>query len=166
MPQRYRRLYPLAALSLLLALAPGSVSAVFESPKIISQTNDRLDCVPTQVRKAAKEIADQFGKVIIKSGYRAPKDNKRRGGAKGSQHMQCKAIDFLVPNGSGRANQQKLNGFLRSIKAKYGIRYNVYCSGRAHIDNNNRGLPDNYSSCVGRPTYPNGKVKTYKRRSR
>lgn len=156
----------LPALLTIALFTPSTAHALFDSGKVVSQTSDRTNCIPAQVQEAAKAIAEKFGKLTVKSAYRSPKDNRRRGGAKASQHMKCKAIDFLVPNGSTRANQQKLNTYLRSIKSQYRIRYNVYCSGRAHIDNNNQGLPDNYSSCVGRPTYANGKVKTYKRRKR
>ena len=53
------------------------------------------------VRLLAKNLQvlrDEIGKpIIIISGYRSPKYNRRIGGARKSQHMSAKAADIKVP---------------------------------------------------------------------
>lgn len=119
-----------------------SHAAVWGHSKIVSDTNDRLDCVPNKVRSTLKKVADQFGRVEIKSGLRPPKENKKRGGAKGSAHIDCRAVDFVYPGRESKAKQRQMASFLK----KMGVRYNVYCSGRAHVDDTNRA--NNYDTCL------------------
>jgi hypothetical protein len=61
-------------------------------------------------------------------------------------HIPCRAIDFLIPNRESRAKQQQLASFLQQQKSGGGMRYNVYCTGRTHVDNSN--LRDGYQTCV------------------
>jgi uncharacterized protein YcbK (DUF882 family) len=124
----------------------------------VKATGDQTSCVPKRVQNVLKLVAGKFGKVTIKSGYRSPVDNARRGGAKRSQHLGCKAVDFLIPNRGSRARQQQLASFLQQQKSGGHLRYNVYCSGRTHLDNSN--LHDGYSTCVS----GHGARKNYKRR--
>lgn len=43
-------------------------------------------------------VRDHFGKpAIVTSGYRSPKVNALVGGSATSQHMQCEAVDFIIP---------------------------------------------------------------------
>ena len=49
-------------------------------------------------------VRDHFGKpVIVTSGYRSPKVNALVGGSPTSQHMQCEAVDFVIPGVSTAA---------------------------------------------------------------
>jgi hypothetical protein len=151
----------------LVLLFPGlSQAGLFGSNQVVKATQDRTDCIPDAVQNTLKDVAAKFGTVQIVSGFRSRSDNARRGGADGSQHILCKAADFLIPNRGSKAVQKRLQEFLLAEKEKYGIRYNVYCSGRSHIDNNNRGLPDSYSSCVEREAWHRGARKTYTRSRR
>ncbi len=136
----------LFSLSTLLFFQPvfhsSAQAAVWGHSKIVADTDDELDCIPQKVRSTLKKVADQFGRVEIKSGLRPPKENRKRGGAKGSAHIECRAIDFVYPGRESRTKQKQMASFLK----KMGIRYNVYCSGRAHIDDTNR--PNNYDTCL------------------
>ena len=42
-------------------------------------------------------VRDEFGTVIVNSGYRSPAVNRAVGGSKTSQHMRGEAVDFEVP---------------------------------------------------------------------
>ncbi len=113
-------------------------------------TTDKTSCIPQRVCNALEKIGQRFGTVSIVSAYRSKKDNARRGGAKDSLHIQCRAIDFLIPNHGSRNTQQELANFMEKMP----FRYNVYCTGRAHIDDSNR--KNGYNSCVksGRGNQP------------
>lgn len=135
-------------LLILSALFTPSAYALFGSDKVTkcrgcSGAGDNVDCLPNDLKAVAKRIADEFGQVEIASGARFGAANAKRGGAKNSLHTKCRAIDFRVPNYSSVATQRKLRAFLKSQP----VRYNVYCTGRTHIDNSS-GLPNSYSSCL------------------
>lgn len=153
------RSIPLLAFILVLGLASEPAFAICGSGDVAKATNDRTDCIPAKVCQILQSVAAQFGKVQVKSGYRSPGDNERRGGAGDSMHIYCRAADFWIPNHESRNVQDKLKSFLKGQKGKGTMRYNVYCTGRAHVDNSNRS--DNYN------TWPDcGKKKTgrYKRK--
>lgn len=150
-------LFALFSASSLLA---GSAFAVFGSNSISLSTKDRTDCVPKSVQAALRQVADRFGRVTIKSAFRDKRDNARRGGAKGSLHIQCRAVDFLVPGRESKSKQRELASYMRQLKAKSRLRYNVYCSGRSHLDDSS--LRDGYSTCVG----GGGSKKSYKRQGK
>ena len=61
--------------------------------------------VPEDLMENVEELArnlqvlrERIGKaIIVISGYRSPKYNRRIGGARKSQHMKAKAADIIVP---------------------------------------------------------------------
>ena len=61
--------------------------------------------VPEELMKNVEELArnlqvlrERIGKsIIVISGYRSPKYNRKIGGARKSQHMSAKAADIIVP---------------------------------------------------------------------
>lgn len=133
--------------------------AEFGSPAIVKSTGDKTSCIPKRVQTVLNNIQKKFKKVIIKSGYRARADNARRGGAKGSLHIQCRAIDFLIPNQANSNQQRQLLAFLKEQKSQGPLRYNIYPTGRAHVDDS--ALCDSYQSKVERKQC--GQNKNYKR---
>jgi hypothetical protein len=79
-----------------------------------------------------EEVARRFGRPLtIISGRRSPSHNAAVGGAKGSMHMQGKALDI---SGSGLTNQDRLD--LIAIASAVGIKgIGVYNGGSLHFDN-------------------------------
>lgn len=116
-------------------------------PKVEIATKDKTSCLPKKVCTILGMIAEKHGKVSIVSAYRPERENARRGGAKKSMHIQCRAVDFLIPKRSTIAEQRALASTMVNIRKKVGqMRYNVYCTGRAHVDDS--GLKDGYDTCI------------------
>lgn len=54
--------------------------------------------LPNPLTALLTNAATRFGcQVSVVSGYRSPAHNRRVGGARHSQHMACRAVDFIVP---------------------------------------------------------------------
>ena len=49
------------------------------------------------VHNVLQPVRNEFGPVVITSGYRSKLLNEKVGGSKRSEHMQAKAADFYVP---------------------------------------------------------------------
>jgi hypothetical protein len=79
-----------------------------------------------------EEVARRFGRPFtIISGYRSPAKNEEVDGAKGSMHLQGRAVDV---SGSGLTNQDRLD--IIAIASSIGIRgIGVYNGGSLHFDN-------------------------------
>lgn len=71
-----------------------------------------------------------FGQPLhIISGCRSKKHNRRVGGAKRSQHLHCKAVDFQIPG----VSKHKLAAYLKQMPGRGGV--GVYCrSSYVHLD--------------------------------
>ena len=87
-------------------------------------------CFPRKLKKLLRRISTHYGKpVIVISGYRSPKHNRRVGGARRSQHMRCTAADFRVAGVSKYA----LAKYAKSLPGRGGV--GTYCrSGFIHVD--------------------------------
>ena len=97
--------------------------------KVIRETSDKTSCFPRKLNNILLKISKNFGKpVVVVSGYRSPKDNERRGGAKNSQHIKCKAADFRVPG----VSMKRVGRYLARMKERGGAGF--YCRGRFHVD--------------------------------
>ena len=81
-----------------------------------------------------ERVAREFGRpLIISSGYRSPTHNSNVKGARGSMHMQGKAVDI---SSSGLNNDDRLR--LIALASKHGaIGIGVYNGGSLHFDNRN-----------------------------
>ena len=97
--------------------------------KVTKETRDKTSCFPRKLNNILLKISRNFKKpVVIVSGYRSPKDNERRGGAKKSQHIHCKAADFRVPG----VSTKRVGKYLAKMKERGGAGF--YCRGRFHVD--------------------------------
>jgi hypothetical protein len=111
------------------AQARSKVIAKKRGAKVIRQTNDKTSCFPKKLTNMLLQISKHFNKPVeVVSGYRSPKDNKRRGGAPKSMHIHCKAADFRVPG----ASTKSVGKYLARMKNRGGAGF--YCRGRFHID--------------------------------
>ena len=107
-------------------LARGSSTRSF-----VKQTaNVSTECFKPDLVAALAQIERKFGqKVVVTSGYRSPKGNRRAGGAKKSKHMTCEAADIQVPG----VSKAKLASYLRSMPNRGGV--GTYCHTKSvHYD--------------------------------
>ena len=98
---------------------------------IVRQTPSvSIECFKPGLVDALRRVERKFGqKVVVTSGYRSPKRNRRAGGAKGSKHMTCEAADIQVPG----VSKAKLAAFLRSMPNRGGV--GTYCHTKSvHYD--------------------------------
>ena len=88
------------------------------------------ECFKPELVAALRRVERKFGqKVVVTSGYRSPKRNRRAGGAKGSKHMTCEAADIQVPG----VSKGKLAAYLRSMPNRGGV--GTYCHTKSvHYD--------------------------------
>ena len=84
---------------------------------------------PRLVRLMAK-VQNHFGRPLhIVSGCRSRKHNRRIGGARRSQHLYCKAVDFSIPG----VSKYRVAKFLRRLPGRGGV--GLYCrSSFVHLD--------------------------------
>lgn len=60
--------------------------------------------LPGRLLAIVNRAAGHFGaQAMINSGYRSPAHNRRVGGARNSQHVRCRAVDFYLVGVSGAA---------------------------------------------------------------
>jgi len=88
-------------------------------------------CLPGDLKTVMADVANRFGAVSIQSTHRSPQRNRRAGGARGSLHLDCRAIDFRV-----KARGRDVMSFLRQHKSVGGLK--MYRNGIIHIDNGER----------------------------
>lgn len=89
--------------------------------------NDTKWCVPGKLKRVLNRVADRYGPVTVHSTKRWWFENWRKGGARKSMHLKCKAVDFTVAG-----NPASVVVFLKSQPGVGG--YKHYTSGHYHID--------------------------------
>ncbi len=89
--------------------------------------NANWKCVPNSLKSVVYEVARRYGHVTINSTHRSRSRNRRAGGAGGSYHLRCQAVDFRVKGNTGAVMK-----FLRSNPNVGGLKR--YRSGFIHID--------------------------------
>ena len=89
-----------------------------------------MDCFKPQLVRTLKTIERHYGKpVVVTSGYRSPKHNRRVGGASGSRHTSCEAADVQIEG----VSKWQLAKYLRSMPGRGGV--GTYCHTESvHID--------------------------------
>lgn len=88
--------------------------------------HDEKACVPRKLKRVLNHTSRKFGTVSVTSTKRHPFENRSKGGARNSYHLNCQAVDFAVTG-----NQRKVIKFLKSYDAVGG--YKGY-SRHYHID--------------------------------
>jgi len=90
----------------------------------------QVDCFKPRLVRTLKAIERHYGRpVVVTSGYRSPKRNRRVGGASGSRHTTCEAADVQVEG----VSKWQLAKYLRSMPGRGGV--GTYCHTESvHID--------------------------------
>jgi uncharacterized protein YcbK (DUF882 family) len=90
----------------------------------------QVDCFKPQLVRTLKAIERHYGRsVVVTSGYRSPKHNRRVGGASGSRHTSCEAADVQIEG----VSKWQLAKYLRSMPGRGGV--GTYCHTESvHID--------------------------------
>lgn len=87
---------------------------------------DTKSCVPRRLKRALNHTSRKFGKVTVVSTKREKAENRRKGGAKKSYHLNCEAADFTV-----QGKPKKVLKFLKNHDSVGG--YSAYTN-HYHID--------------------------------
>ena len=90
----------------------------------------KTHCFPTKLRRLMNKVERHFGKkLVLTSGYRSSRYNRRVGGAKRSQHVHCKAVDFHIRG----VNKYSLARYVKTLRGVGGV--GSYCkSSSIHMD--------------------------------
>lgn len=90
----------------------------------------QVSCFKPELMRILAGVERKYGKkVIVTSGYRSPRGNRRAGGARNSTHIYCKAADIQVEG----VSKWDLAKYLRSVQGRGGV--GTYCRTRSvHID--------------------------------
>ncbi len=96
----------------------------------IAGAHVKTHCFPQKLLNLMGRVERHYGKkLIVTSGYRSSRYNRRVGGAKRSQHMHCKAVDFRIKG----VNKYSLARYVKTLRGIGGV--GSYCGSRAiHID--------------------------------
>jgi hypothetical protein len=82
------------------------------------KSGKRTSCFPPRLVSILRDVERHFkAPVIVTSGYRSPRHNRRVGGVRGSMHLQCKAADIRV-NG---VSKQRLHTYLMRHPKRGGV---------------------------------------------
>ncbi|MDN2564791.1 YcbK family protein [Aquibium sp. A9E412] len=102
------------------------------APNGLLTQRDSVDvaCLKPALVRTLKTIERHYGKpVVVTSGYRNPKHNKRVRGARNSLHMYCAAADVQVDG----VSKWELAKFVRAMPGRGGV--GTYChTNSVHVD--------------------------------
>lgn len=89
-----------------------------------------VDCFKPELVRVLKSVERHYGRpVVVTSGYRSSKHNRRIGGASGSRHTSCEAADIQIDG----VSKWQLAKYLRSMPGRGGV--GTYCHTESvHID--------------------------------
>lgn len=102
------------------------------SPNGLHTQTDKVEvsCFKPRLIQVLRNVERHYGRdVVITSGYRSPKFNRRVGGASHSRHTTCEAADIQVAG----VSKWELARYLRSMPGRGGI--GTYCHTESvHVD--------------------------------
>lgn len=102
------------------------------SPNGLHTQTDKVEvsCLKPRLIQVLRNVERHYGRdVVITSGYRSPKFNRRVGGASHSRHTTCEAADIQVAG----VSKWELARYLRSMPGRGGI--GTYCHTESvHVD--------------------------------
>jgi len=89
-----------------------------------------VGCFKPELVRVLKTVERHYGRpLVVTSGYRSPKHNRRAGGASGSRHTSCEAADIQIEG----VSKWQLAKYLRSMPGRGGV--GTYCHTESvHID--------------------------------
>ncbi|WP_290885928.1 D-Ala-D-Ala carboxypeptidase family metallohydrolase [Hoeflea sp.] len=89
-----------------------------------------VGCFKPELVGVLKAVERHYGRpLVVTSGYRSPKHNRRAGGASGSRHTSCEAADIQIEG----VSKWQLAKYLRSMPGRGGV--GTYCHTESvHID--------------------------------
>ena len=89
-----------------------------------------VGCFKPELVRVLKTVERHYGRpLVVTSGYRSPKHNRRAGGASGSRHTSCEAADIQIDG----VSKWQLAKYLRSMPGRGGV--GTYCHTESvHID--------------------------------
>jgi uncharacterized protein YcbK (DUF882 family) len=111
-------------------LAPAGVNVSTLSRMVGKRRQAKIGCFPADLRMLINTVAWHYGKrVHIQSGFRSKHHNRRIGGARGSYHVKCQAVDIQVRG----VNKYALAKYLKTLPGRGGV--GTYCNvSTVHID--------------------------------
>jgi uncharacterized protein YcbK (DUF882 family) len=102
------------------------------APNGLLKQTEQVDvsCFKPQLISVLRKIEGHYGKkLIVTSGYRSPKGNRRAGGSRNSLHISCAAADIQIAG----VGKWQLAKYLRSMPGRGGV--GTYChTDSVHID--------------------------------
>jgi uncharacterized protein YcbK (DUF882 family) len=102
------------------------------APNGLHVQTEKVDiaCLKPQLVRTLKAIEGHYGRpVVVTSGFRSPKHNRKIGGARNSRHTSCEAADIQVAG----ISKWDLAAYVRSIPGRGGV--GTYCHTRSvHVD--------------------------------
>ena len=102
------------------------------APNGLHVQTEKVDiaCLKPQLVRTLKAIERHYGKpVVVTSGFRSPRHNRKIGGARNSRHTSCEAADIQI---SG-VSKWDLAAYVRSLPGRGGV--GTYCHTRSvHVD--------------------------------
>lgn len=102
------------------------------APNGLLKQTDRVDvsCFKPQLVSVLKSIERHYGKkVVVTSGFRSPKGNRKARGSRNSLHISCAAADIQIAG----VGKWQLAKYLRSMPGRGGV--GTYCHTESvHID--------------------------------
>ncbi len=124
-------------------LNPGvSALSVSQMRGVQINTHDATNCFPPRLVEAIDELRTRFGRVSIRSANRSVRHNRQVGGARGSQHVGCNAIDFEVP-GVPRAEIRQF--LIANFMGRGGVAF--YCASEGKYFHLDMGRPRQWGRC-------------------
>jgi len=91
----------------------------FDRPKRRARHGDkRTSCFPPRLVGILRDVERHFkAPVVVVSGYRSPRHNRRVGGVRRSMHLSCKAADIKVAG----VSKKRLHAYLMRHPKRGGV---------------------------------------------